>query len=101
MVAGRSIGRYRSQDARGFYGAPLHGQDAKGFRNMPVRDQDATGFRGVSAHDQDASGFRSLPEEGRPGRFAPLAASSSAPSSMTTTEIHSQVMKPATAPNEP
>ena len=100
-MVGRPMGRRRSQDAAGFRSMPVHDQDASSFRTMPVRDQDATGFRGVSAHDQDASGFRSLPEEGRPGRFAPLAASSSAPSSMTTTEIHSQVMKPATAPNEP
>jgi len=51
-MAGRPIGRYSSQDARGFYGAPLHGQDAKGFRNMPVRDQDATGFRSVPEDDR-------------------------------------------------
>ena len=100
-MVGRPSRQRRSQDAAGFRSMPVHDQDASSFRTMPVRDQDATGFRGVSAHDQDASGFRSLPEEGRPGRFAPLAASSSAPSSMTTTEIHSQVMKPATAPNEP
>jgi hypothetical protein len=36
-----------------------------------------------------------------PAYFLSIAASSSAPSSMTTTEIQSQVMKPTTVPNEP
>jgi hypothetical protein len=54
MMAGRPIGRYRSQDA-------------SVFRSVPVHDQDASVFGSVPVHDQDASGFRSMPDEGRIG----------------------------------